>query len=120
MTRGSGGVRLLVAALWVAAALPVGVALGQAAIGDILIDRLSTQNQVAPVVFPHWKHRLRFKCYACHPKPFEMQAGANEITMDKLRAGEFCGRCHNGRIAFAVSFDTCRTCHLGPMPVAAR
>ena len=83
-------------------------------LGDIKLDRRSTANGVNAVVFPHWKHRIRFKCYACHPQPFEMRAGANDISMDGLRSGDFCGLCHDGRTAFSVGFDTCRTCHSGP------
>jgi c(7)-type cytochrome triheme protein len=67
-------------------------------LGDIKLDRRSTANG----------------CYACHPEPFEMRAGSNDISMDAVRTGSFCGRCHDGRTAFPVSFDTCRTCHSGP------
>jgi c(7)-type cytochrome triheme protein len=83
-------------------------------LGDIKLDRRSTANGVNAVIFPHWRHRVHFKCYACHPEPFEMRAGSNDISMDAVRTGSFCGRCHDGRTAFPVSFDTCRTCHSGP------
>jgi c(7)-type cytochrome triheme protein len=83
-------------------------------LGDIELDRRSTANGVNAVIFPHWKHRVRFKCYACHPQPFEMRAGSNDISMDAVRTGSFCGLCHDGKTAFPVSFDTCRTCHSGP------
>ena len=83
-------------------------------LGDIKLDRRSTANGVNAVVFPHWKHRIRFKCYACHPQPFEMRAGANDISMDAVRSGSYCGLCHDGKTAFSVGFDTCRTCHSGP------
>lgn len=87
-----------------------------AELGDVVMDRHSTANGVGAVVFPHWKHRIRFKCYACHPAVFEMKGGANEISMDGLRAGEACAKCHNGKIAFAVGFETCRSCHSLPPP----
>lgn len=80
-------------------------------LGDIVMDKKSTLNGVPGVVFPHWKHRARFRCYVCHPDPFEMQAGANDISMVLLQGGEFCGRCHNGDVAFSIGFNTCRTCH---------
>ena len=85
-------------------------------LGDVTMDHQSTINEIPAVVFPHWQHRSRFRCYACHPDVFEMKAGANQVTMDKLGAGEFCGRCHDGQLAFAIGFDTCRTCHslVGP------
>lgn len=85
-------------------------------LGDITMNRISTKNGVPPVVFPHWKHRIRFRCYVCHPDVFEMQAGTNEITMGDLREGAYCARCHDGKTAWAISFDTCRVCHsLGEM-----
>ena len=80
-------------------------------LGDITMNRISTANGIEAVVFPHWKHRSRFRCYACHPDIFEMRAGANAIDMAALSAGEFCGRCHDGRTAWAISFETCRDCH---------
>ncbi|MFQ5415425.1 MAG: c(7)-type cytochrome triheme domain-containing protein [Myxococcota bacterium] len=80
-------------------------------LGDILMNRRSTDNGVPAVVFPHWKHRSRFRCYACHPDIFEMRAGENDITMDGLRQGEYCGRCHDGKTAWAIGFNTCRDCH---------
>lgn len=64
-----------------------------------------------PVVFPHWRHRIRFKCSACHPQIFEMKKGANAITMDAIRQGEFCAKCHNGDVAFEVTFQSCSRCH---------
>ncbi len=64
-----------------------------------------------PSVFPHWFHRIRFKCSSCHPAIFEMKAGSNPITMTALRRGEFCASCHNGTIAFEVGFTTCVRCH---------
>ena len=85
-------------------------------LGNMTMNRISTTNGVPAVVFPHWKHRSRFRCYACHPDIFEMQVGANEINMEAMRNGEFCGRCHDGRTAWAIGFDTCRECHsLGEM-----
>ncbi|MBW2716273.1 MAG: hypothetical protein JRD03_09360 [Deltaproteobacteria bacterium] len=97
-------IALLAAALSGAAAAPN-------VLGNITMDRISTENGISAVVFPHWKHRSRFRCYACHPDIFEMQAGANDINMSALSAGEFCGRCHDGRTAWAISFETCRDCH---------
>ena len=62
-------------------------------------------------VFPHWVHRIRYKCKACHMSIFEPRAGANEITMNKITAGESCGTCHNGKVAFAAGFGQCQRCH---------
>ncbi len=97
--------------------LTVGLAIPSQAtdpvLGDVRMDRLSTTNAIPPVVFPHWKHRTEFRCYACHPEIFEMRAGANAVSMDAISRGEFCGACHDGHTAFAVGFDSCRTCHSG-------
>jgi c(7)-type cytochrome triheme protein len=103
--------QVILAAFLLSLAFVVEEAAAQQSLGDIVMDRHSSANQQLAVVFPHWKHRLNFKCYACHPDVFEMRAGANEISMASLQAGEFCGRCHDGRTAFAIGFETCRTCH---------
>ncbi len=93
--------------LWLAAAGP-----GLAVPGDIVFQRPPGTEQPTPVaVFPHWIHRIQFKCYVCHDAIFKMKAGANPITMDAISGGEYCGTCHNGKIAFQVNFDTCPRCH---------
>jgi len=86
---------------------------GDKILGDITIPRKGPPpTDVMPqAVFPHWKHRTRYKCYACHDQLFQMKAGADNITMDALSSGKFCAVCHNGKIAFAVGFDTCELCH---------
>lgn len=88
--------------------------MGMAAPGDIVFKRKAEVQGFEPAVFPHWVHRVRFRCYACHPRIFEMKKGANEVTMDKINKGEFCGKCHNGKIAFNVEFQTCGRCHVAP------
>ena len=90
---------------------------GIAALGDIEFERGEEEEGSAgirPAVFPHWVHRVRFRCYVCHPRLFEMQQGANEITMEKIKQGEFCGACHNGTTAFRVEFQNCTRCHREP------
>ncbi len=86
---------------------------GWAVEGDIVFQRKGEEGGIPPAVLPHWFHRIRYKCYACHPSITEMKAGANAITMDAIAAGKFCGACHNGKIAWAVAFETCNRCHLG-------
>lgn len=102
------------AALLVALALAWGVDRGQAALGDILFERTEEVPGPPPAVFPHWIHRIQFRCYVCHPRLFEMKQGANEITMQNIRHGQFCGACHNGRVAFNVEFQSCSRCHKQP------
>jgi len=79
--------------------------------GDIIMNREAEKAEMPPVVFPHWFHRIRFKCKVCHEDIFVMKAGANEVTMIKIIKGEFCGKCHNGRIAWAPLY--CDRCHSG-------
>ena len=67
-----------------------------------------------PSVFPHWVHRIQFRCYVCHSALFEMRQGANQVTMEKIGEGQFCGACHDGQTAFDVEFDTCTRCHKEP------
>jgi len=82
-------------------------------LGDITIPREDeTSPSTTPLaVFPHWKHRLYFNCNVCHETLFQMQAGADHITMDAVRDGQFCAVCHDGKTAFEVGFDTCELCH---------
>ena len=81
--------------------------------GDIVFNRQVVPGGTPPAVFPHWVHRIRYKCYACHPKIFQMKAGADAITMDAITQGKFCGACHNGKVAWGIAFDTCSRCHAG-------
>lgn len=100
------GAGLLLAGLLVSAALAVE--------GDVIFKRKDGEGGFPPAVFPHWIHRIRYKCYACHPALFEMQAGANAVSMEAIQAGKFCGACHNGAIAWPVTFETCNRCHVAP------
>jgi c(7)-type cytochrome triheme protein len=80
--------------------------------GDVVINKQADKNGVRPVVFPHWFHRLRFRCKVCHLElGFKMQAGGNDIDMAKIIDGKFCGACHNGQIAWGP--DRCELCHSG-------
>ncbi len=79
--------------------------------GDVVFRREGGEGGVSVAVFPHWIHRIRYKCYACHPALFEMKAGANKVTMDAMQEGKFCGACHNGKNAWSVTFETCSRCH---------
>lgn len=65
-----------------------------------------------PATFPHWRHRINYRCDACHDSIFKMQRGANVVSMDRIQKGEVCGTCHNGEVAFAVSFENCNRCHV--------
>ncbi len=80
--------------------------------GDVVLNSKSSSMKkagVKPVVFPHWFHRIRFKCKVCHEDIFILKKGANDINMTKIMSGEFCGKCHNGLVAWAPLY--CERCH---------
>lgn len=84
----------------------------QAEYGDIVINNYSDGAGMRPAIFPHWFHRIRFRCKVCHADlGFKFQAGGNEINMVKIIDGQFCGACHNGEIAWSV--ENCNFCHSG-------
>lgn len=80
--------------------------------GDVVINNYSDEAAMRPVVFPHWFHRVRFRCKVCHADlGFKFQAGGNDINMLKIIDGEYCGACHDGDIAWSV--ENCDLCHSG-------
>ena len=80
--------------------------------GDVLINNYSDAAGMRPVVFPHWFHRIRFRCKVCHADlGFKMEAGGNQINMLQIIDGEYCGACHNGEVAWSV--ESCDVCHSG-------
>lgn len=79
---------------------------------DVVLNRGSDKAGVRPVIFPHWFHRIRFRCKVCHSElGFKMRAGGNQIQMSDIIDGKFCGTCHNGQVAWAA--DRCDLCHSG-------
>ncbi len=80
--------------------------------GDVVINNYSDDAGMRPVVFPHWFHRVRFRCKVCHADlGFAFKAGGNDINMLKIFDGDYCGACHNGQIAWGV--ENCVLCHSG-------
>jgi c(7)-type cytochrome triheme protein len=93
----------------------MGPALG-AAPGDIAYER-EDQSEIQafpPSIFPHWIHRIHYRCDACHDSLFEMKKGATPVTMDLIGTGKACGACHNGDLAFDDDFTNCTRCHFTP------
>ena len=79
-------------------------------IGDVVYSRTGGGDDEFPAAyFPHWVHRIKYKCYACHDNLFPMRRGTSP-TMAAMAKGESCGTCHNGKVAFGV--DTCQRCHV--------
>ncbi len=77
---------------------------------DIVINNYSDKAGMRPAIFPHWFHRIRFRCKVCHADlGFKFQAGGNDINMLKIIDGQYCGACHNGEIAWSI--ENCNLCH---------
>lgn len=79
-----------------------------------------TKDSPGTVTFSHEKHKAKVdKCQACHTKVFKMKKGTSgNLTMDKMKAGESCGTCHNGKteiggtVVFKVDDQAkCESCH---------
>lgn len=78
--------------------------------GDVLLNKRAEKEGMRPVIFPHWFHRIRFRCKVCHSElGFEMRAGANDVLMSDIIDGKFCGMCHNDKIAWGP--ENCDLCH---------
>jgi c(7)-type cytochrome triheme protein len=83
--------------------------------GDLRFERLGegeSNNSIPPSIFPHWVHRLNYRCDTCHDSLFEMKRGGTPVSMDSMKAGENCGACHDGQLAFAVKLNSCNRCHV--------
>jgi c(7)-type cytochrome triheme protein len=74
------------------------------------VELIPEGQPVFKVTFPHKEHTQWLACANCHPGIFQMRRGADPITMAKIFAGEYCGRCH-GKVSFAVATG-CPRCHL--------
>lgn len=107
MTHGRLG---LLAIIGIVCLLPMLIAWAEYA--DVTINTRAESEGVAPVIYPHWFHRIRFQCSVCHVDlGIKMGAGTTGITMEKLIDGRYCGACHNGNTAW--SMDNCDLCHSG-------
>lgn len=71
------------------------------------------KGDLPDVIYPHFPHTMWLDCRNCHPSIFVMRAGVNQVTMNGIMRGEFCGRCH-GKVAFPL-YD-CNRCHSRPKP----
>lgn len=101
------GIALLLGAA--AALAPLAV---DAEYGDVVLNKRSEASGVRPVVFPHWFHRIRYRCTVCHGElGFVMRAGGNDVQMSDIVEGKFCGMCHNGQVAWGT--EQCDLCHSG-------
>ena len=91
---------------------------------------------VAPVIFPHWLHRVFFRCDECHSPDastapvFPMKRWTEKLSHEDFEGGRLCASCHDGKTAFSaakVSGKTdgkdrarCERCHLAGLAAAER
>ncbi|MCF6280638.1 MAG: hypothetical protein L3J28_00255 [Candidatus Polarisedimenticolaceae bacterium] len=86
--------------------------------GDIVLNSKAEamrEAEVDDVLFPHWFHRIRYRCSVCHEKIFTLKAGSNDITMAGISIErKMCGACHDGNIAWeALECDRCHSLEPG-------
>jgi c(7)-type cytochrome triheme protein len=88
---------------------------------DVVLARHGVDENVEAAFpharFPHWRHRIRYRCTACHPSLFAMRAGSDTLTMAAMRDGAACGACHDGEVAFDLV--DCTRCHTAPTEAPA-
>lgn len=72
---------------------------------------------IKDVLFSHATHTYWLNCESCHQKIFVPQVSANKMTMQDIREGKYCGKCH-GVVAFPANImpgshfrDNCLKCH---------
>lgn len=64
----------------------------------------------APVVFPHWRHRVFYGCTSCHDGRFKQARSV--IRHSDFKGGGSCAGCHDGKAAFGASdVKVCGSCH---------
>jgi c(7)-type cytochrome triheme protein len=118
---GSGGLAL-VGGLLLACALAVSADAQVKIPPDFAFE--AGKESPGAVSFSHAKHKEAGvdKCQACHTKIFKMKKGqSGPLVMEKMKAGEQCGSCHNAktkvadRVVFGVEDKAnCEKCHRKP------
>ena len=110
--------RVGVLAVAVAMGFAVAPAMAQKAPPDFTYE--AGKDSPGPVTFSHEQHKpAAEKCTGCHTKVFKMKKGqSGPLTMAKMKAGEQCGACHNGKtqiggkVVFAADDQaSCTKCH---------
>ena len=77
---------------------------------DLDVELVPKDSPEFRATYPHKIHTQMLACTNCHTGIFQMERGADPITMEKIFAGEYCGRCH-GKVAFDP-ITACHRCHL--------
>ncbi|MBI5642402.1 MAG: hypothetical protein HY954_02895 [Deltaproteobacteria bacterium] len=79
--------------------------------GTVIMNSYSKESSaVNPVVFPHWAHRGKYTCKACHTDlGFKLKANTTGVTQADIEGGKYCAACHNGTVSFGA--NECNRCH---------
>lgn len=82
--------------------------------GVVLIGRNTFATTTKAVSFSHATHRVKYTCRVCHLElDFAFRRNATDITEKANREGQYCGACHDGKIAFGHTAPYCDRCHVG-------
>ncbi|HVU51841.1 MAG TPA: c(7)-type cytochrome triheme domain-containing protein [Polyangia bacterium] len=102
--------RGLARGLVVAALLTAAAALGAAFPATLRIPRRDPKAAPAlpAALFSHRAH-ASMGCQVCHPSVFPQAPTA--FAHDDMKAGRYCGACHDGGVAFAIAGAACGGCH---------
>jgi len=66
-------------------------------------------GDMPPAKFSHQVHTAMFGCTDCHTAVFKYGKGRSGMKMDDIYQNKYCGKCHNGEMAFGSS--ECQKCH---------
>ncbi len=77
---------------------------------DVTLPAVSERTAPGPALFSHWRHQASQQCFNCHPSIFEQQRKG--FTHEQMKAGQFCGACHDGSTTKAMSTMKCEACHV--------
>lgn len=84
---------------------------------DLRVVIVFNDMLIKDVVFSHEVHTYWIDCKSCHPKLFVPEVAANDMTMNEIREGKYCGHCH-GAVAFPTNIidgpnfrANCLRCH---------
>jgi c(7)-type cytochrome triheme protein len=81
---------------------------------DVLIK--AKGDFVNDVLFRHKTHSYWLSCEICHAGIFIMAKGKNNMSMQGISQGKWCGRCH-GKVSFPLT--DCTRCHSQPKQTVA-
>ncbi len=84
--------------------------------GNVFMYKATQGKNIAPVVFSHWIHRVKYTCRVCHYElEFSMKSNDTSIKCNRGKMdGKYCATCHDGKISFGPTDEkgeNCYRCH---------